>query len=69
MEEILNYFGKCPVCGYPARASTITVQFDDGTTESLVVGTCGRPCGWNGPVPATLMTCDYADPARVDVVE
>lgn len=58
VEEILNYFGKCPVCAYPARASAITAQFDDGDSKTIVVGTCGRPCGWNGPVPVTLMTED-----------
>ncbi|WP_330180888.1 hypothetical protein OHB26_31500 [Nocardia sp. NBC_01503] len=56
VREILNYFGKCPLCGYPARASTYTAQFDDGNTEEQVVATCGLPCGWNGPANATTMT-------------
>ncbi|WP_225725579.1 MULTISPECIES: hypothetical protein [unclassified Nocardia] len=56
VDPILNYFGKCPVCGYPARASTINVQFDDGSSAALVVATCGLPCGWNGPVVPSTMT-------------
>ncbi|WP_067563295.1 hypothetical protein [Nocardia acidivorans] len=56
VREILNYFGKCPLCGYPARASTYTARFDDGTTEEHIIATCGLPCGWNGPAAATTMT-------------
>ncbi|MCL2535169.1 MAG: hypothetical protein FWE39_13490 [Nocardiaceae bacterium] len=67
VREILNYFGKCPVCGYPARASTIAVTFDDGDARSLVVGTCGRPCGWNAPVEVTLMTPDGDEGAQAVV--
>ncbi|MRH90163.1 hypothetical protein GFY24_22430 [Nocardia sp. SYP-A9097] len=56
VREILNYFGKCPLCGYPARASTYTARFDDGSTEEQIVATCGLPCGWNGPADPTTMT-------------
>lgn len=56
VDPILNYFGKCPACGYPARASTIRVRFDDDTAAELVVAQCGLPCGWNGPVAPTTMT-------------
>ncbi|MFB8000868.1 hypothetical protein [Nocardia sp. NPDC056000] len=56
VREILNYFGKCPLCGYPARASTYTAQFSDGSTEEQIVATCGLPCGWNGPADLSTMT-------------
>ncbi|MEU7142701.1 hypothetical protein ABZ942_24860 [Nocardia sp. NPDC046473] len=56
VDPVLNYFGKCPLCGYPAHAARITAQFDDDETEQLVVATCGLPCGWSGPVVATTMT-------------
>ena len=45
-----------PTVRISARASTITAQFDDGGTESIVVATCRLPCGWNGPVVPTTMT-------------
>ncbi|KAA8887808.1 hypothetical protein F3087_11900 [Nocardia colli] len=56
VDPVLNYFGKCPLCGYPAHASTITAHFDDDEVEQLVVATCGLPCGWSGPVVPTTMT-------------
>ncbi len=48
--EILDFFGKCPECGYPARASTN--PHDAGTAHA----SCDRPCGWTGLVPLTTMT-------------
>lgn len=56
VREILNYFGRCPVCDHPATAVTITAQFDDGRVESQTIASCGGWCGWNGPVRATTMT-------------
>lgn len=55
-EEILNYFGKCDACGYPARASTTKQVFDDGDVEISVIATCSLPCGWSDRVPRTTMT-------------
>ncbi len=55
-EEILDYFGKCPVCGYPASAWRYTQRHADGAVASLVVAHCGLPCGWSGPVEPTSMT-------------
>ncbi len=54
--DVLNYFGKCPVCGHPARAVCITAEFDDGRIESQVVALCDGWCGWKGPVEPTTMT-------------
>ncbi|QLY29464.1 hypothetical protein [Nocardia huaxiensis] len=56
VQEILNYFGKCPICGHPARAWRITAGFDDDRVESQDVAECGGWCGWKGPVRATAMT-------------
>ncbi|MFF0491348.1 hypothetical protein ACWDSJ_06040 [Nocardia sp. NPDC003482] len=50
IHEILDYFGKCPECGYPARAS---MSAQDTT---MVHASCDRPCGWTGTVPLTTMT-------------
>ncbi|MCX4093098.1 hypothetical protein [Nocardia sp. alder85J] len=48
--EILDFFGKCPECGYPARASTTP------SSPGTVAASCDRPCGWTGTVPLTTMT-------------
>ncbi|MEU4311908.1 hypothetical protein [Nocardia sp. NPDC024068] len=55
-EEILNYFGKCGSCGYPARAESTRRIFDTGEIETLVVASCGLPCGWTDRVLPTTMT-------------
>lgn len=56
VQEILNYFGKCPVCDHPCRARRITAAFDDGRTETQDIAECGGWCGWKGPVHASPMT-------------
>lgn len=56
VQEILNYFGKCPICGHPARAWHITAEFDDDQVESQDVAECGGWCGWKGPVRPVAMT-------------
>ncbi|CAM4344707.1 hypothetical protein NONI108955_21930 [Nocardia ninae] len=60
VQDVLNYFGKCPICDYPARAWHLTAQFDDGRIESQTVAACGGWCGWKGPVSPTPMTGDTA---------
>ncbi|MCM6776069.1 hypothetical protein NDR87_19760 [Nocardia sp. CDC159] len=55
-QEILDFFGKCPECGYPARASA-TAQGAD-----RVLASCDRPCGWSGLVPLTTMTAHRRGP-------
>ncbi|RMI28810.1 hypothetical protein [Nocardia stercoris] len=54
--ELLNYFGRCPRCGYPASARVAQHQYSDGTSEREIIATCGLPCGWSGPVPMRSMT-------------
>ncbi|WP_054812839.1 hypothetical protein [Nocardia arizonensis] len=54
--EILNYFGKCPVCGYPANATEVRGVTSRGEQQITVTATCGLPCGWSGPAPLTIMT-------------
>ncbi|MBL1075820.1 hypothetical protein JK358_15600 [Nocardia sp. 2] len=56
VQEILNYFGKCPICRHPARAWHITAEFDDNRVESQDVAECGGWCGWKGPVRPVAMT-------------
>lgn len=56
VQDVLNYFGHCPICDYPARAWHITARFDDGEVASQTIAACGGWCGWKGPVAATTMT-------------
>ncbi|AHH19962.1 hypothetical protein NONO_c51780 [Nocardia nova SH22a] len=44
--EVLNYFGRCGNCGYPAQAFEMTTEFIDGDRRTVVIETCGQPCGW-----------------------
>ncbi|WP_040835062.1 hypothetical protein [Nocardia brevicatena] len=55
-DEILDYFGKCASCGYPAHASAITRVYDNGDTECPVTATCALPCGWSDRVVPVTMT-------------
>ncbi|MET9213514.1 MULTISPECIES: hypothetical protein [Mycobacteriales] len=54
-QEILNYFGTCGACGYPAQAHAVAT-FVDGHIVTEVVATCGLPCGWRGVSDRTTMT-------------
>ncbi|AHH19553.1 hypothetical protein NONO_c47690 [Nocardia nova SH22a] len=56
VQEILNYFGQCPICGHPARAWHITAEFDDNHVSSQDIAECGGWCGWKGPVQPVAMT-------------
>ncbi|UGT68862.1 hypothetical protein LTT66_01070 [Nocardia gipuzkoensis] len=55
-EEILDFFGKCRACGYPAYAETTTLRYETGEMETKVIASCALPCGWTGEVSATPMT-------------
>ncbi|WP_280253297.1 hypothetical protein [Nocardia abscessus] len=55
-EEILDFFGKCRACGYPAYAETTTLRYETGEMETKVIAGCALPCGWTGEVSATPMT-------------
>ncbi|MEU4317422.1 hypothetical protein ACFV24_29125 [Nocardia fluminea] len=56
VRPILDYYGKCPRCGYPAGAAETVRKSLDGRVERLVVATCESPCGWYGPATRTTMT-------------
>ncbi len=56
VHELLDYFGRCGACGYPASASLVTRHFADGSTDREVIATCGLPCGWRAPVTMRRMT-------------
>lgn len=45
--DILDYFAKCPRCGYAVQASETTKTFSRGLVERTVFRTCGLPCGWS----------------------
>ncbi|MEU5762109.1 hypothetical protein [Nocardia sp. NPDC047648] len=48
VREVLDYFAKCPDCGYPAQASATVRELHDGRVETEVRPSCGLPCGWQG---------------------
>ncbi|MFD6272283.1 hypothetical protein [Nocardia asteroides] len=54
--ELLDYFGRCAACGYPASASRVAEHFGDGSVQHEVIATCGLPCGWRAPVSMRRMT-------------
>ncbi|MET7772230.1 hypothetical protein [Nocardia sp. NPDC005366] len=56
IHEIINYFGKCVRCGYPATASVYVTTYSDGTESTQALATCGSPCGWTGPATPTTMS-------------
>lgn len=45
--DLLDYFEKCPSCGYAAQASITVRAFSRGMLERTVFRTCGLPCGWS----------------------
>ncbi|WP_280400002.1 hypothetical protein [Nocardia carnea] len=55
-DEILNYFGKCKSCGYPARAESYRRIYDNGEADTVVIASCSLPCGWSDQVLPTTMT-------------
>ncbi|KAF0846633.1 hypothetical protein [Nocardia caishijiensis] len=56
VHELLDYFGRCGACGYPASASRVVKHFGDGSIQHEVIATCGLPCGWRAPVSMRRMT-------------
>ncbi|MGY2009849.1 hypothetical protein ACW9HC_22940 [Nocardia gipuzkoensis] len=56
VSEILDYFGLCADCPYPASASLLRHHYSDGSTQREIIATCGLPCGWRAPVSPTRMT-------------
>lgn len=62
VNEILDYFGTCAKCHYPASASLVTQRFPDGKIHREIVATCGLPCGWRDTVTMARMTHHRPDP-------
>lgn len=62
-DEILNYFGKCLACGYPAYAESCRRIYNTGEIETVTIACCGLPCGWSGQVLPTTMTGPAAQPS------
>ncbi|MBC7305107.1 MAG: hypothetical protein H5T78_29695 [Nocardia sp.] len=56
VRPILDYYGKCQRCGYPAGAAETVRKTLDGHIELLVVASCELPCGWYGPATRTTKT-------------
>jgi hypothetical protein len=54
--EILDYFGKCENCRYPATAFLVVRTLADGSVAREFIATCALPCGWQSAVPFTRMT-------------
>ncbi|MGW4369742.1 hypothetical protein ACWEKT_29245 [Nocardia takedensis] len=49
VREVLDYFEKCPRCGYHAQASITTHTFPSGRADTVFQPSCALPCGWQGP--------------------
>ncbi|MFE3543949.1 hypothetical protein ACFXK0_13365 [Nocardia sp. NPDC059177] len=45
--DLLDYFAKCPRCGYAAQASETILAYSSGLVERRQYRTCGQPCGWH----------------------
>ncbi|MGW6701581.1 hypothetical protein [Nocardia sp. NPDC055049] len=45
--DLLDYFAKCPRCGYAAQATETVRAFSSGLVERRLYRTCGLPCGWH----------------------
>ncbi|MFE3320130.1 hypothetical protein [Nocardia sp. NPDC059195] len=45
--DLLDYFAKCPRCGYAAQASETVRAYSSGLVERGLYRTCGLPCGWH----------------------
>ncbi|MDR7167293.1 hypothetical protein J2W56_001011 [Nocardia kruczakiae] len=56
VHEVLDYFGKCAHCDYPASASLVIRWYSDYTSDRELIATCGLPCGWQESVPMKKMT-------------
>ncbi|WP_280260679.1 hypothetical protein, partial [Nocardia abscessus] len=41
VRDVLDYFAKCPDCGYPAQASATVRELRDGRVETEVRPSCG----------------------------
>ncbi|MGN2639992.1 hypothetical protein ACTD5D_28260 [Nocardia takedensis] len=48
VREVLDFFEKCPRCGYFAQATVTVSTFADGRAEATLRPACGLPCGWEG---------------------
>lgn len=46
VRDVLDFFEKCPRCGYPAQASATVRTFRGGLVRTTIHRTCGVPCGW-----------------------
>ncbi|MET7768436.1 hypothetical protein [Nocardia sp. NPDC005366] len=62
VSDVLDYFEKCPSCGYPAQATATVRRFENGHVETSIHPTCGLPCGWHGTVQVTTKPAVRVDP-------
>lgn len=54
--EVLNYFGKCDNCQYPATAFVVAQTLSNGSVARELIAICALPCGWQSAVHHTPMT-------------
>ncbi|MFC8529885.1 hypothetical protein [Nocardia sp. NPDC057227] len=55
VRDVLDFFARCPRCGYAAQATAVERELACGRTEVLVQVGCALPCGWQElprPMPA-----------------
>ncbi|MEU0542922.1 hypothetical protein [Nocardia sp. NPDC005978] len=58
VRDVLDYFGSCERCGYPAQASEVVRTFGNGRVQVAMTPTCGLPCGWHGQPRVSHTTVD-----------
>ncbi len=61
VRDVLDYFAKCPLCGYPAQAFATVRTFGSGRVETSIQPTCGLPCGWQGPAKELAQAPTFAE--------
>ncbi|MBH0778061.1 hypothetical protein [Nocardia bovistercoris] len=52
--DILDYFAKCPHCGYAIQATETVKTYSRGLIERTIYHTCGLPCGWHDSTRAIM---------------
>ncbi|MGX1809099.1 hypothetical protein ACWIGI_25540 [Nocardia sp. NPDC055321] len=69
VRDVLDYFGACAHCGYPAQASEVVSTFRDGRVRVAMTPTCGLPCGWHGRPRLTESSVDQLPELRTALRE
>ncbi|MEV0358087.1 hypothetical protein AB0H71_18725 [Nocardia sp. NPDC050697] len=55
--DVLDFFARCPACGYAAQATAVERERADGRTDATRRIGCALPCGWQDEAQ-TVYTID-----------